>query len=62
MVQGPSDGRPSVSDILMVLIVLMVPNYWKLDVGDLAFMSLIKVGEMRKEGVPANFQSLARAE
>lgn len=62
MVQGPSDGRPSVSDILMVLIVLMVPNYWKLDVGDLAFMSLIKVGEMRKEGVPANFHSLARAE
>ena len=61
LVQRPSDGKASVSDILMVLIVLMAPNYWNLDVGDLAFMSLIKVGEMRKEGVLANLHSLARA-
>ena len=34
----------------MVLSVLMVPNYWKLDVGDLAFMPLIKVGKNEEGG------------
>lgn len=38
------------------------PDYCKMDVGDLAFVSLIKVRKMRKEGVVADFHSLARTE